>query len=161
MQQQRIIQIFTDGACLHNGQPQARGGWAAILRNPEGRTKEIAGPLEGNQQTNNRAELTAVIEGLQCLKHSASEVEVVTDSKYVKNGCTSWLAKWKQNGWRTSDRKPVANSDLWQVLDQLLEKHSVHFTWVQGHSGHPENERADALAQRAALGERVQRYGNE
>ncbi len=161
MQQQRIIQIFTDGACLNNGKPQARGGWAAILRNPEGRTKEIAGPLEGNQQTNNRAELTAVIKGLQCLKVPASEVEVVTDSNYVKNGCTSWLAKWKQNGWRTSDRKPVANSDLWQVLDQLLEKHKVHFTWVQGHSGHPENERADALAQRAALGERVQRYGNE
>ncbi|MEG7360905.1 ribonuclease HI [Pseudomonas citronellolis] len=161
MQQQRIIQIFTDGACLNNGKPQARGGWAAILRNPEGRTKEIAGPLEGNQQTNNRAELTAVIKGLQSLKLPASEVEVVTDSNYVKNGCTSWLPKWKQNGWRTSDRKPVANSDLWQVLDQLLEKHQVRFTWVQGHSGHPENERADALAQRAALGEHTQRYGNE
>lgn len=159
MQHQRTIQIFTDGACLNNGQPQARGGWAAILRNPEGRTKEISGPLEGDQQTNNRAELTAVIKGLQTLKNPGSMVEVVTDSTYVKNGCTSWLAKWKQNGWRTADRKPVANADLWQLLDQLLAEHTVHFKWVRGHSGHPENERADALAQRAALGGRIERYG--
>lgn len=159
-QQQCIIQIFTDGACIHNGQPQARGGWAAILRNPEGRTKEIAGPLEGDQQTNNRAELTAVIKGLRALKSPGSEVQVVTDSTYVKNGCTSWLANWKKNGWRTADRKPVANADLWQILDELLARHKVHFKWVRGHSGHPENERADTLAQRAALGEQVERYGH-
>ncbi len=157
MQHQRIIQIFTDGACLHNGHPQARGGWAAILRNPEGHTLEIAGPLEGDQQTNNRAELTAAIKGLQALKHPDSAVEIVTDSNYVKNGCTSWLANWKQNGWRTADRKPVANADLWQILDQLLAEHRVRFRWVRGHSGHPENERADALAQRAAQAEHVER----
>lgn len=151
MQHQRTIQVFTDGACPNNGQLQARGGWAAILRNPEGRTKEIAGPLEGDQQTNNRAELTALIKGLQALKNTGSVVEVVTDSTYVKNGCTSWLANWKKNDWRTTDRKPVANADLWQQLDQLLTEHKVHFKWVRGHSGHPENERADALAQRAAM----------
>lgn len=89
MQHQRTIQIFTDGACLNNGQLQARGSWAAILRNPEGRMKEIAGPLEGDQQINNRAELTAVIKGLQALKNPGSVVEAVTDSIYVKNGCTS------------------------------------------------------------------------
>lgn len=119
-----------------------------------------AGPLEGDQQTNNRAELTAVIKGLQALKTPGSTVEVVTDSTYVKNGCTSWLANWKRNGWRTADRKPVANADLWQLLDQLLAEHKVHLQWVRGHSGHPENERADALAQRAALGERIERYGH-
>ena len=150
-QQQRTIQIATDGACLNNGQPNAQGGWAAILSNPEGHTKEIAGSLEGDQQTNNRAELTAVIKGLQALKKPGSVVEVVTDSIYVKNGCTSWLAKWNQNGWRTADRKPVANADLWHLLDQLLAEQVVHFRWVKGHSGHPENERADALAQRAAM----------
>jgi len=159
MQHQRIIQIFTDGACLNNGKPQARGGWAAILCSPEGHTKEIAGALEGHLQTNNRAELMAVIKGLQALKNQGSVVEVATDSAYVKNGCTTWLANWKQNGWRTADRKPVANADLWQHLDQLLAEHTVHFKWVRGHSGHPENERADALAQRAALGERIERYG--
>ncbi|MWK59817.1 ribonuclease HI [Pseudomonas otitidis] len=157
--QQRIIQIVTDGACLNSGQLQARGGWSAILRSPEGRTKEIAGPLEGDQQTNNRAELTAVIKGLQALKNTLTEVEIVTDSAYVKNGCTTWLANWKMNGWRTADRNPVANADLWQILDQLLAEQTVHFKWVKGHSGHPENERADALAQRAALGERIERYG--
>lgn len=154
----RIIHIFTDGACSNNGRPNASGGWAAILVNPEGGRLKIAGKLTGNEITNNRAELTAVIEGLSALKRP-SEVRLTTDSKYVADGASTWLKAWKRNGWKTADKRPVKNADLWQRLDALLEVHTVSFDWVRGHSGHPENELADVLAQRACEGKAVREYG--
>lgn len=144
-----FVQLFSDGACRGNPGP---GGWACILRHPASKSeKELSGgvPLT----TNNQMELQAVISGLEALK-SRSEVEVVTDSKYVAQGCAEWLPGWKRNGWRRREGnswKPVKNVELWQTLDELLARHRVRFTHVRGHQGHPENERCDELAVAAAL----------
>lgn len=134
-----MVEMFTDGACRGNPGP---GGWGAVLRF-KGAEKELYG---GEQHTtNNRMELLAVIQGLKALNRSC-QVKVTTDSQYVKNGITQWIHNWKRNGWKTANRKPVKNSDLWQELDQQVALHQVQWDWVKGHSGHPENERADALA---------------
>ena len=135
------IQIFTDGACRGNPGP---GGWGVILRSGS-HEKELFG---GEQSTtNNRMELRAAIEGLAALKRS-SRVTVTTDSQYVRQGITQWIEGWKRNQWRTSAKKPVKNQDLWQLLDELTSRHEVTWEWVKGHSGHPDNELADALANR-------------
>jgi ribonuclease HI len=136
-----LVQIYADGACRGNPGP---GGWGAILR--EGLSeKEIFG---GEPQTNNnRMELTAVIRALETLVQP-SAVEVYTDSQYVQKGISEWLPDWKRRGWRTADRKPVKNVDLWQQLERAASRHRVNWHWVKGHAGHPENERADALANR-------------
>ena len=139
------IELFTDGACSGNPGP---GGWAAILRSGK-HESELSG-AEGHT-TNNRMELTAVIEGLRAIKKPA-EVRVHTDSKYVMDGARSWLSSWKARGWKTADKKPVKNEDLWRALDDEQQRHlSVDWTWVPGHSGHAENERADFLARSAIL----------
>ena len=135
------IQIFTDGACRGNPGP---GGWGVILRSGS-YEKELFG---GEQSTtNNRMELRAAIEGLAALKRP-SRVTVTTDSQYVRQGITQWIEGWKRNQWRTSAKKPVKNQDLWQLLDELTSRHEVTWEWVKGHSGHPDNELADALANR-------------
>lgn len=136
-----IHHMFTDGACSGNPGP---GGWGVVIRQGD-TVKELSGGEP--QTTNNKMELTAAIQGLKSLKsHGRSMVVLTTDSKYVKDGLTQWLPKWKTNGWKTSDRKPVKNADLWHALDALCAKHSVEWKWVKGHAGHPENERCDALA---------------
>jgi len=133
------VEIFTDGACKGNPGP---GGWGAILR--YGTTeKEIYGASKNT--TNNIMELTAVIESLKNL-NKPCELIITTDSKYVKNGITEWIHNWKKNGWRTAAKKEVKNKELWIELDSLIQIHSVSWDWVKGHSGHPENERADLLA---------------
>ena len=137
------IDLFTDGACSGNPGP---GGWAAILR-MGAHEKELSGGEAST--TNNRMELTAVIRGLEALKRS-STVTIHTDSRYVMDGVTQWMARWKRNGWKTADKKPVKNEDLWRELDALCARHDIRWKWVRGHSGHSENERADALA-RAAI----------
>jgi ribonuclease HI len=144
------VQLITDGACLGNPGP---GGWAALLRH-EARTREIFGcePLT----TNNRMELTAAIQGLRAIKESC-EVEVVTDSEYVKNGITQWIHAWKRNQWKRSDKKPVLNVDLWQELDEAVARHKTTWVWTKGHASHPDNNRADELANLAA---REQRSGD-
>jgi ribonuclease HI len=139
------VTIFTDGACLGNPGP---GGWAAILRF-NGTEKELSG--YDPTTTNNRMELQAAIEGLAALTQPC-EVDLYTDSQYLRNGMNEWLAKWKRNGWRTADRKPVKNVDLWQRLDHLVQSHTVRWHWVRGHDGHVENERVDQLANAAARG---------
>ena len=133
------VEIWTDGAC--KGNPGV-GGWGAILRYQQNE-KEISGG-EPNT-TNNRMELKAVIEALKALKRSCN-ITIYTDSVYVKNGITLWLKNWKQKAWQTSNNKPVKNIELWQELDELASKHNISWQWVKGHSGHPENERADNLA---------------
>ena len=142
-----VVRIYTDGACKGNPGP---GGWGALLRSG-GHERELFGGDPAT--TNNRMELTAVIRALAALKQ-ASKVEVYTDSEYVMKGITEWLAAWKRRGWKTADRKPVKNADLWRELDELAGRHEVRWHWVRGHAGHPENERADALANRgvASLG---------
>ena len=134
-----IIRIYTDGACSGNPGP---GGWGAILKWNE-HEKELSGGE--TETTNNRMEMIAVIEGLKEIKKKAL-IEVYTDSKYVQQGVNEWLAGWKAKGWKTASKKPVKNQDLWQELDQLIQLHDISFHWVKGHAGHPENERADALA---------------
>jgi ribonuclease HI len=136
-----IVQVFTDGACKGNPGP---GGWGAWLRYGE-REKELFGGELAT--TNNRMELTAVIRALEALR-GRRRVRVHTDSQYVKNGITEWIHDWKKRGWRTVDRKPVKNQDLWRQLEDLMARHEVHWVWVKGHSGHDGNERADALANR-------------
>jgi ribonuclease HI len=134
-----VVEIYADGACKGN---PGRGGWGVILLFNEKR-KELCGGEA--QTTNNRMELTAVIEGLRALK-GPSQVRVYTDSQYVQKGISEWIHAWKRRGWRTADRKPVKNEDLWKALDEAARRHSVEWHWVKGHAGHPENERADALA---------------
>lgn len=133
------IVIHTDGACSGNPGP---GGWGALLAWRD-HTKEMKGGAADT--TNNRMELTAAIEALESLKRP-SKVELYTDSTYVRDGITSWIARWKQNGWRTAAKKPVKNVDLWQRLEAALARHDVAWHWVKGHNGDPGNERADALA---------------
>jgi len=137
------VDIFTDGACSGNPGP---GGWGAILRTGE-HEKELSGGERAT--TNNRMELTAVIRGLEALKR-ASSVTIHTDSRYVMDGLTQWMPRWKKNGWKTTDKQPVKHEDLWRELDALCAKHDIQWRWVKGHAGHPENERADELA-RAAI----------
>ncbi|TQV83476.1 ribonuclease HI [Denitrobaculum tricleocarpae] len=133
------VEIFTDGACSGNPGP---GGWGAILRY-KGTEKEIFGGAPDT--TNNRMEMMAAISALEALTR-ASKVDLTTDSSYVKDGITKWIHGWKKRGWKTADKKPVKNMDLWQRLEQALERHDVQWHWVKGHAGHPENERADELA---------------
>ena len=134
------VEMFTDGACSGNPGP---GGWGTILR-AKGVEKELSGGEP--ETTNNRMELTAVIQGLQALKRPC-QVTITTDSQYVVNGIEKgWAEGWKRNGWRKADKKPALNADLWDALLTALEPHDVSFVWVRGHNGHPENERCDALA---------------
>jgi ribonuclease HI len=138
----KTVDVFTDGACSGNPGP---GGWGAILR--YGATeKELSGGEAAT--TNNRMELMAAIAALEALKSSVN-VRIHTDSQYVKNGITAWIHGWKKNGWKTADKKPVKNVDLWQRLDAALKGHKIEWIWVKGHAGHDENERADALARGA------------
>lgn len=134
-----VVEMWTDGACKGNPGP---GGWGALLRSGA-HEKEIFGGDPAT--TNNRMELTAVVEALRALKAS-SEVTIHVDSSYVMNGMRTWIAGWKRNGWRTADKKPVKNVDLWQALDAEVARHQVRWVWVKGHAGDPGNERADALA---------------
>ena len=138
-----MIDIFTDGACSGNPGP---GGWAAILRSGK-HEKEIFGAEPAT--TNNRMEMTAAIRALQSLK-GPSTVTIHTDSRYLMDGATQWVKKWKANGWKTADKKPVKNDDLWRALEDAAAPHQVSWRWVKGHSDHVENARADALA-RAAI----------
>ena len=142
-QQEKIVHLYTDGACLGNPGP---GGWGVVLR-WDGQMKELSGGQVDT--TNNQMELTAVIKGLEALKRPVS-LRIVTDSKYVMQGITQWMAGWKRNGWRTAAKKPVANRELWEKLDGLLNGHAVTWDWVKGHSGHPQNEMCDRLASKQA-----------
>jgi ribonuclease HI len=135
------IDIYTDGACSGNPGP---GGWGAILRH-KGTEKELFGGEPDT--TNNRMEMTAVIEALRALKRSVA-VRVHTDSQYVQKGISEWIHGWKKRGWKTADKKPVKNEDLWRTLDALAAQHRIEWHWVKGHAGHAENERADELARR-------------
>jgi ribonuclease HI len=135
------VDIYTDGACAGNPGP---GGWAAILRY-KGSEKEISGFVD--HTTNNRMEIKAVIEALRMLKEPC-RVTVHTDSRYLRDGITLWIHGWKRNGWKTRDRQPVKNRELWEALDDLSQEHQMDWVWVEGHAGHPENERCDALARR-------------
>jgi ribonuclease HI len=137
------VQVITDGACKGNPGP---GGWGVVLRYGNHR-KEMWGSEP--QTTNNRMELTAAVRGLQALKEPC-EVEIVTDSEYVKNGITSWIKNWKRNGWRTAAKKPVINQDLWEALDRENERHRTTWSWTKGHASHEDNNRADELASTAA-----------
>ena len=134
-----LVSVFTDGACSGNPGP---GGWGAILR-----FGEVEKELKGGEPdtTNNRMELLAAISALEALKKPA-QVDLYTDSQYVRGGITGWIHNWKRNGWKTAGKKPVKNVDLWERLDRALHQHEVRFHWVKGHAGHVENERADQLA---------------
>jgi len=140
----KTIQIYTDGACFRN---PGDGGWAAILIYGPHR-KEITGFKENT--TNNYMELTAAIEGLKAIKKKGIPIEIFTDSKYVRDGITIWIHRWKKNGWRTSSRKQIKNKELWKQLDKLVNELKPSFNWVPGHSGIKENERADFLSKHAA-----------
>lgn len=144
------VELYTDGACLGNPGP---GGWGVLLRS--GAHEKTASGGEA-LTTNNRMELMAAIAGLEALKRPC-RVVLVTDSQYVKRGVEEWMPRWRANGWRTSDRKPVKNRDLWERLSAALAQHQVRWEWVRGHTGHPENERVDQLACAAA---QAQRAGN-
>ncbi len=135
----KTVEIFTDGACRGNPGP---GGWGALLRY-DGKEKSLHGAEKNT--TNNRMELMAAIKALESLKRPC-KVILMTDSKYVMNGITSWLANWKRNGWKTAAKRPVKNADLWQQLDLEVQKHDIEWQWIKGHSGHRENEIADELA---------------
>ena len=144
----RVVEIYTDGACRGNPGP---GGWAALLTSGE-RSRELLGAEP--MTTNNRMELTAVIRALEALRRPV-RARVYTDSEYVRRGITEWLAGWKARGWRTADRKPVKNQDLWERLDELTAAHTLEWHWVPGHAGVPGNERVDRLANEAI--DRLQR----
>jgi len=137
------VQLITDGACKGN---PGKGGWAFILRYGDHKREQFG---SSPHTTNNRMELAAAIEGLKRLKESCS-VEVITDSEYLKNGIMNWLPAWKRNGWRTAEKKPVKNQDLWVMLDELVNAHDVHWRWTKGHASHEDNNRCDELASRAA-----------
>jgi ribonuclease HI len=141
----KAVEIYADGACKGNPGP---GGWGVLLRVGEVEKELYGGELA---TTNNRMELTAVIRALESLKRPC-RVRLYTDSQYVQKGISSWIHDWKRRGWRTADKKPVKNVDLWQRLDALSQGHDIEWHWVRGHAGHPENERADALANRAIGG---------
>jgi ribonuclease HI len=136
------VEIFTDGACSGNPGP---GGWGAVLRYKESE-KELSGGERAT--TNNRMEMMAAIMALEALKRP-SKVDLYTDSSYLRDGIMKWIHGWKRNGWKTADKKPVKNVDLWQRLELAIERHDVTWHWVKGHAGHPENERADLLARTA------------
>lgn len=142
------IQVITDGSCLGNPGP---GGWAAILRYGASK-KEVYGCEP--HTTNNRMELTAAIEGLRTLKEQC-EVEIITDSEYVKKGITTWISGWKKKGWMTSQKKPVINRDLWEALDEQAARHVMKWSWTKGHASHEDNNRADELAAVAARGQKT------
>jgi len=136
------VVIYTDGACSGNPGP---GGWAALLKSPStGKTKEITGSEA--ETTNNRMEMLAIVEGLRHVQKKGSRILVVTDSNYVVKGITEWMKGWIRNGWKTANKKPVKNKDLWLELQDARDDHEVEFEWVRGHAGHPENERVDELA---------------
>ena len=137
------VEIFTDGACKGNPGP---GGWGALIRSGA-HEKELSGGEA--HTTNNRMELMAAIEALNALKRPC-HVILSTDSNYVKDGITRWIFGWQRNGWKTADKKPVKNAELWQALVEATKRHRIEWQWVKGHSGHPENERADSLASAAA-----------
>jgi ribonuclease HI len=137
------VQLITDGACIGNPGP---GGWACILRYGQNK-KEIFGSEP--HTTNNRMELTAAVEGLTALREPC-EVEIVTDSQYMKNGIQKWIANWKRNGWRTAEKKPVLNQDLWEELDRQNSRHHTVWSWTKGHASHADNNRCDELATSAA-----------
>ena len=139
----KSVELITDGACLGNPGP---GGWACILRYGKHK-KELFGSEP--HTTNNRMELRAAVEGLRALTEPC-QVVVTTDSEYLKNGITSWIQKWKRNGWLTQQKKPVANQDLWQHLDELAGRHKLQWTWTRGHASHADNNRCDELARMAA-----------
>jgi ribonuclease HI len=147
MSGQRVT-IHTDGACSGNPGP---GGWGAILTFGDHRKELMGGEPH---TTNNRMELTAAISALEALKRTCA-VDLHTDSEYVKNGITKWIKSWKRNGWRTADKKPVKNVDLWKRLDEALKEHQVRWHWVKGHAGHPMNERADELAREGVIAARA------
>jgi len=136
---EEAVEIFTDGACKGNPGP---GGWGVVLRF-NGKEKELCGGEAAT--TNNRMELTAVIRGLEALTRP-SRVRVYTDSQYVQKGISEWIHSWKRRGWLTADKKPVKNEDLWRELERATSRHEIEWHWVKGHAGHPENERADRLA---------------
>ena len=141
----RLVEAFTDGACSGNPGP---GGWGVVLRlRSDGPNDGAMRELSGGEAltTNNRMELTAAISALDAIK-DGSTVDLYTDSSYVKDGISGWIQGWKRNGWRTADKKPVKNAELWQALDAARQRHNVTWHWVKGHAGHPENERADELA---------------
>jgi ribonuclease HI len=137
------VQLITDGACIGNPGP---GGWACILRYGD-KKKELFGSEK--QTTNNRMELTAAVKGLAALREPC-EVEIVTDSQYMKNGIQKWIANWKRNGWRTAEKKPVLNQDLWEELDRQNSRHKTVWSWTKGHASHADNNRCDELATAAA-----------
>ena len=141
----KVVEIYADGACKGNPGP---GGWGALLRSG-GTERELYGGEPDT--TNNRMELTAVIRALEALKRRC-KVRLYTDSQYVQKGISQWIHDWKRRGWRTADKKPVKNEDLWRRLDELAGAHEVEWHWVRGHAGHPENERADELANKAIGG---------
>jgi ribonuclease HI len=141
MAQNEQVQMFTDGACRGNPGP---GGWGVVLRYGDNERQLFGGDRE---TTNNRMELLAVIEGLSVLKRPC-EISITSDSTYVLKGIQEWLQNWKKRGWKTASKKPVKNVDLWQRLDALIEPHTIEWHWVKGHSGHPQNELADELANR-------------
>ncbi len=147
-QEDGTVQVFTDGACSGNPGP---GGWGALLRY-RGTERELSGAED--RTTNNRMEMTAAIAALEALKRP-SRVRLYTDSTYLRDGITRWIHAWKARGWKTADKKPVKNVDLWQRLEAALERHDVEWHWVRGHAGHSENERADALARQALAAARM------
>jgi len=137
-----LVEVFTDGACRGNPGP---GGWGVLVRRGD-HEKELSGAE--SHTTNNRMELLAAIEALRVLKRP-SRVRITTDSQYVRQGVTDWVKRWKANGWKTAQKQPVKNQDLWQTLSTLADAHDIEWHWVKGHSGHVENERADAIANAA------------
>jgi ribonuclease HI len=152
MMSEKRVTIHTDGACSGNPGP---GGWGAILAFGD-HERELKG---GDQHTtNNRMELMAAISALEALKRPCT-VDLHTDSEYLRNGITAWIHGWKKNGWRTSDKKPVKNVDLWKRLDDALRHHDVHWHWVKGHAGHAQNERADELAREGLIAARAGAIG--
>ena len=138
------VEIFTDGACKGNPGP---GGWGAVLRMGD-KEREISGGEK--LTTNNRMEMMAVVEALNALKRPCA-ITLSTDSRYVMDGLTKWIKGWQRNGWKTADKKPVKNADLWQAMIEAAKPHRIEWQWVKGHAGHPENERADKLASAAAV----------